>query len=311
MDKIALIIPCYNEGLTIKKVIHDFKLSLPEAVIYVYDNNSTDNTFSEALSTGVVVKKERLQGKGNVLRRALREVDAECYLMVDGDDTYPPENANDLCNFILQDGYEMSIGDRLGSNYFTVNKRLGHNFGNSLIRNSINFLFKSNITDVLTGYRAMSFQFAKSLPVLSKGFEIETELTIHALDKRLIYKSIPINYQNRPEGSFSKLNTFKDGFKVIITVFNLFKNYRPLLFFSIVSLLLLFISTILAYPVFIEYLNTGLVPRFPTLILSFILILIAVNSFLIGLNLDSLVNTERREFEFRLHQLKYIKQNNT
>ena len=306
MDKIAIIIPCYNEGITIKKVVTDFKMSLPEAVIYVYDNNSTDNTVSEASAAGAIVKQERLQGKGNVVRRALREIDAACYLMVDGDDTYPAQSAPELCNAVLNEGYEMCIGDRLGSNYFTINKRKGHNSGNSLIRNSINFLFNSKVTDILTGYRAMSFLFAKSLPILSGGFEIETELTVHGLDKRLNYTSIPIQYQNRPAGSFSKLHTIKDGSKVLITLFNLFKNYRPLLFFSFVSFILIVAAGLLVYPVFTEYLRTGLVPRFPTLILSFILILIAVNAFLIGLNLDSLVNKERREFEFRLHQLHGI-----
>lgn len=308
MDRIAVILPCFNEGMTIYKVVQDFKLALPDSVIYVYDNNYADNTIEEAHRAGAIVYREPLQGKGNVIRRALREIDAECYLMADGDDTYPSENAGALCDFILRDGYEMAIGDRLGSNYFTVNKRMGHNFGNTLVRSSINFLFRAKVTDVLTGYRAMSYQFAKSLPVLSQGFEIETELTIHSLDKRLAMVSMPVNYKNRPAGSFSKLNTVKDGMRVLITVFNLFKNYRPLMFFSIVSTFLSLLSVILLIPVFTEYLNSGLVPRFPTLIFGLILSLVAVQTFLIGLNLDIVINSDRKQFEFKLLQLKYYKQ---
>jgi glycosyltransferase involved in cell wall biosynthesis len=310
MDKIAVIIPCFNEGITIYKVVRDFKYFLPEASIYVYDNNSTDNTISEAKRAGAIVREEKHQGKGNVIRRILREVNAECYLMVDGDDTYPAVSARELCNKILNENYEMALGDRLGSNYYTVNDRLGHNFGNSLVKKSINLLFNSNVSDVLTGYRAMSYQFAKSLPVLSMGFEIETEITIHSLDKKLLMTTLPICYKNRPAGSFSKLNTFKDGIRVLLTVFNLFKNFRPLLFFSLMSFLLLLISIILLIPVFVEYFNTGFVPRFPTLIMGLFISLVAIQSFFTGLQLDIVVSSERKDFEFKLIQLSHYKLQN-
>ena len=238
MDKIAVLIPCYNESLTIEKVIKDFRAALPESTIYVYDNNSTDNTAQIAEEAGAVVRKEYQQGKGNVIRRMFREIDAECYIMVDGDNTYPAECAPEMVQKVLDKNVDMVVGDRLSSTYFEENKRPFHNFGNSLVRKSINVLFHSDIKDIMTGYRAFSYQFVKSFPVLSGGFEIETEMSIHAIDKNLLIENVIIEYRDRPEGSESKLNTYSDGFKVLMTICRLFRNYRPMAFFGLIALVL-------------------------------------------------------------------------
>lgn len=238
MDKIAILVPCYNESKTIGKVIKDFKDVLPEANIYVYDNNSTDNTAEIAKEAGAIVRHEYRQGKGNVIRSMFRDIKADCYLMVDGDDTYPAEEAVKLVELVLDKGVDMVIGDRLSSTYFIENKRRFHNTGNRLVRFLINFLFHSNVSDMMTGYRAFSPLFAKSFPVLSKGFEIETEMTIHALDKNFLIEEIPVGYRDRPIGSESKLDTVSDGIRVLKTIAALFREYKPFAFFSIIAALL-------------------------------------------------------------------------
>lgn len=266
MDKIAVLIPCYNEEKTIEKVVKDFKTVLPEAVIYVYDNNSTDRTAECAKNAGAVVRHEYQQGKGNVIRRMFREIDAECYIMTDGDDTYPAEYAREMCNKVLNRNVDMVVGDRLSATYFKENKRRFHNLGNSLVRASINFLFKSEIKDIMTGYRAFSYNFVKTFSVLSKGFEIETEMTIHSVDKNMFVENVVIDYRDRPEGSESKLNTYSDGLKVLKTIIRLFRTYRPFAFFGLLSLVLLLLSAGFVTPVIIDYVKTGIVERFPTLI---------------------------------------------
>lgn len=298
--KTAVLIPCYNEELTINKVVSDFHKALPEAEIYVYDNNSTDNTYFEAEKAGAIVRREPRQGKGNVIRQMLRDIDADCYLMVDGDDTYPAEYAVELCKGV-EDGYDMVIGDRLSSTYFTENKRMFHNEGNRLVRFLINKLFDSHIQDIMTGYRAMSRQFAKNLPVISKGFEIETEMTIHALDKNFLIKETAIEYRDRKGDSVSKLNTFSDGIKVIKTILRLFRDYRPLVFFSFVSLIMTILSLILFIPVFNEYLETGLVPRYPTLIVSGFIFVTAILTFFCGVILEVVSQKHRQLYEMLLN----------
>ena len=307
--KIAVIIPCYNEGKTIEKVIKDYKEVLPEADIYVYDNNSSDGTDKLAENAGAIVRYEKKQGKGNVIRTMFREIDADCYLMIDGDDTYPAESAREMCNYVLEDNVDMVIGDRLSSTYFKENKRPFHNFGNKLVKNLINKIFKSNIVDIMTGYRAFSYKFAKTLPILSKGFEIETEMTIHAIDKNFTLKEIPVQYRDRPEGSESKLNTVSDGIKVIKTIATLFKEYKPALFFNILSTITLIISLAMDIPVFIEYFKTGLVPRFPTLIVSGILLIISLLLFAIGLILQVIVKKHKQLFEILLIQTEILRKN--
>lgn len=302
MDKIAVLIPCYNESKTIEKVVLDYRSDLPEATIYVYDNNSVDGTADIAQNAGAVVRHEYRQGKGNVIRSMFRQIDAECYLMIDGDDTYPSENAEEMCRLVREKGVDMVIGDRLSSTYFLENKRPFHNVGNKLVRYLINKLFKSNVRDIMTGYRAFSYDFVKSFPVLSKGFEIETEMTIHALDKNLLLEEIPVNYKDRPEGSVSKLNTYSDGFKVLMTIFRLFKDYKPLQFFGILSLITIFLSVVLLAPVFFNYLETGLVPRFPTLIVGCILGLVAILMFFCGIILDVIAIKHRQLFELLLNK---------
>lgn len=299
-DKIAVLIPCYNESVTIEKVVKDYKKVLPEATIYVYDNNSSDNTDKIAKKAGAIVRYEYRQGKGNVIRTMFKEIDALCYLMIDGDDTYSAENAREMCNLILEHKADMVIGDRLSSTYFEENKRPFHNFGNKLVRGLINFLFKSNVKDIMTGYRAFSYEFVKTFPISSKGFEIETEMTIHSLDKNFLLKEVPINYKDRPEGSVSKLNTYKDGFRVLKTIARLFKEYRPMFFFSIVGIIFFILSLIFGIPVFVEYFNTGLVPRFPTLIFSGLLLMISLLLFICGIILDVVVKKHKELFELNL-----------
>lgn len=304
MDKIAVLIPCYNEEKTIKKVVEDFKRELPEAKIYVYDNNSTDKTIELAKEAGAIVKSETKQGKGNVIRTMFREIDAQSYIMVDGDDTYPAENAREMVECVLNENVDMVIGDRLSSTYFTENKRRFHGFGNKLTKFLINRIYKSDIRDVMTGYRAFSYKFVKTFPVLSKGFELENEMTIHALDKNLKIKNIIIEYRDRPEGSESKLNTISDGVKVMKTIFTLYKNYKPLAFFSIVTAILFFVGLAFFIPVFIGYLNTGLV-RIPTLVVSVLFFVWAVQSLFSGLILDNIINSTRQDFEMRLIDCEY------
>lgn len=302
--KIAVLIPCYNESKTIEKVVKDYKKELPNADIYVYDNNSSDGTDEIAKNAGAIVKYEYKQGKGNVIRSMFKDIDADCYLMIDGDDTYSAGNAKEMCKYIIDGKADMVIGDRLSSTYFTENKRPFHNFGNKLVRWLINTLFKSNVKDIMTGYRAFSYEFVKTFPVLSKGFEIETEMTIHALDKNFLLKEIPIGYKDRPAGSVSKLNTYSDGFKVLKTIARLFKEYKPMIFFGIVSTLFFIISIIFATPVFIEYFKTGLVPRFPTLIFSGFLLIISMLMLVCGIILEVVVKKHRQLFELILINTK-------
>ena len=306
VDKIAVLIPCYNEEKTIEKVVLDWRESLPEAVVYVYDNNSTDRTADIAREAGAVVRHEYQQGKGNVIRRMFREIDAMCYIMVDGDDTYPAEYGRQMADLVLLKNADMVVGDRLSSTYFEENKRPFHNFGNSLVRGSINRLFKTNIRDIMTGYRAFSFLFVKSFPVLSKGFEIETEMSIHAVDKNMRIENVIIEYRDRPEGSESKLNTYSDGMRVLSTIFRLYKNYKPMYFFGWLSVILFALTVILFVPVFIDYTQTGLVPRFPTLIVSGFIGLGGVLSLFTGLILSTLAEKDRQEFEFRLTVIENI-----
>lgn len=304
MSKIAVLIPCYNESLTIRKVVEDYKVALPEADIYVYDNNSTDHTDDIAREAGAIVRYEYRQGKGNVIRSMFRDIEADCYLMIDGDDTYPAENAREMVDYVLNQGVDMVIGDRLSSTYFTENKRPFHNTGNRVVRGLINRLFKSNVRDIMTGYRAFSRLFVKSFPVLSKGFEIETEMTIHALDKNFLLKEIPVTYRDRPEGSVSKLNTVSDGLKVLRTIATLFRDYKPYTFFTCVMLVCEAVALGLFIPVFMEFLKTGLVPKFPTLIVACVLGLAGLFMWMVGLILTVVVKKHRQMFELYLNLLK-------
>lgn len=300
MDKIAVLIPCYNEEKTIGKVVSDFKAVLPEAVIYVYDNRSTDNTAKIAAQAGAVVRREYVQGKGNVIRRMFREIDAQCYIMADGDDTYPAEFAPEMAKLVLEKKVDMVVGDRLSSTYFIENKRPFHNFGNSLVRKSINALFGSDIKDVMTGYRAFGYNFVKTYPVLSHGFEIETDMTIHAVDKNMLVENVIIDYRDRPDGSESKLNTYSDGFKVMRTILKLYKDYKPLRFFSAIAAVLIILALIFFIPVLIEYIETGLVPNFPTLIVCGFCVTAALMSYFSGLILSTMVQQNRQDFEYKL-----------
>lgn len=304
MEYCAVLIPCYNEEKTIRKVVRDWKKAIPEATIYVYDNNSIDHTAKIAEEEGAVVRKEYKQGKGNVIRSMFREIDARCYIMIDGDDTYPAECGRQMMKEVLEKKMDMVVGDRLSSTYFEQNKRLFHNFGNNLVRFFINRLFHSNIRDIMTGYRAFSYQFVKTFPVLSEGFEIETEMSIHAVDKNMHISNVIIEYRDRPEGSESKLNTYSDGFRVLRTIFRLYKNYKPLGFFSFLASFLLFLSVVLFVPVFVTYVQTGYVPRFPTLIASGFIALAALQSFFSGMILDTIAQKSRQEFEMELHSVR-------
>jgi len=303
MDKIAVLIPCYNEEKTIAKVVADAKSALPEAVIYVYDNNSTDRTVELATNAGAIIRHEYMQGKGNVIRRMFREIDAECYVMVDGDDTYPMNNAAELVEKVLEHHADMVVGDRLSSTYFTENKRPFHNFGNSIVRGSINHLFHCDIKDIMTGYRAFSYQFVKTFPVMSKGFEIETEMTIHAVFNNMQVENVIIDYRDRPEGSESKLNTYSDGIKVLNVIARLFRVYKPLRFFSSVAALLLIISIGFFIPVLLDFLKTGLVLKFPTLFVCGFVVLAAIQSFFSGLILENIAQKDRKDFEMNLNRV--------
>lgn len=300
MDKIAVLIPCYNESATITKVVSDWKRELPEAVVYVYDNNSSDGTAELASAAGAVVRHEYRQGKGNVIRRMFREIDAEAYIIVDGDDTYPAEYGRDMVEMVLLRHADMVVGDRLSSTYFEENKRPFHNLGNSAVRAGINFLFKANIKDIMTGYRAFSYLFVKTFPVLSKGFEIETEMSIHALDKNMYVENLVIDYRDRPAGSESKLNTYTDGIKVIFTIMRLFRNYKPFVFFGIIALALTVLAAAFFVPVLSEYVRTGLVPNFPTLIVCGFTFVAALLSLFSGMQLQNSVQKNRQDFELNL-----------
>ena len=302
-DRVAVLIPCYNESRTIEKVVRDFRRALPEAAIYVYDNNSSDGTAEIAENAGAIVRRERMQGKGNVIRRMFREIDADCYVMADGDDTYPAENAPELVRLVLEEQADMVVGDRLSSTYFTENKRPFHNVGNSLVRASINMLFRSEIKDIMTGYRAFSYAFVKTYPVLSRGFEIETDMSIHAINRNMLVRNVVIDYRDRPDGSVSKLNTYSDGAKVLLTIVRLFKNYKPFAFFGVISLVLALLSAGFMVPVLSEFLTTGLVPRFPTLIVCAVTLLAALLLFISGLILSTLQEKDKRDFEFQLQQV--------
>jgi glycosyltransferase involved in cell wall biosynthesis len=303
MDKIAVLIPCYNESSTISKVVKDFKRVLPEAVVYVYDNNSTDGTDKIAEQAGAIVRYEYRQGKGNVIRRMFREVDAQCYIMTDGDDTYPAESAGKMADLVLKKNVDMVVGDRLSSTYFKENKRPFHNMGNSLVRKSINVLFKNDIKDIMTGLRAFSFEFVKTFPVLSKGFEIETEMSIHAVEKNMYVENVIIDYRDRPEGSESKLNTYSDGMKVLKTIVKLYRTYKPMGFFGAIAILLGIIALINFVPVMKMYLETGLVPKFPTLIVCGFMVVTAVQSFFAGLMLQTMMQKNRQDFEMELQRV--------
>ncbi len=294
MSKIAVLIPCYNEGTTIGKVVVDFRSELPEADIYVYDNNSTDDTVENAKKAGAIIGYERRQGKGNVVRRMLREIDADCYILVDGDDTYPVENAREMARMVLEEKTDMVIGDRLSATYFEENKRPLHDSGNRLVRSIINRIFHSDVKDIMTGYRAMSRRLVETLPLLSEGFEIETEMTIMALDSGLDIRHIPVQYRDRPDGSVSKLNTITDGCRILLTILKLYRDYQPLRFFSMIAVLLVVIATIVLIPVLTEYFQTGLVPRYPTLIVCGFVILFAMMMWVCGIVLEVMLAHQRQ-----------------
>jgi glycosyltransferase involved in cell wall biosynthesis len=308
MEKIAVLIPCYNEAKTIEKVVSDYHRELPDASIYVYDNNSTDNTASIAQHKGAIVRHEYRQGKGNVIRSMFRDIDADCYLMIDGDDTYPAENAQEMCQLVLDGKADIVIGDRLSSTYFQENKRPFHNFGNEIVRKFINILWhpQKRIKDVMTGYRAFSPMFVKTFPILSQGFEIETEMTIHALDKNLLIASVPVRYRNRPAGSKSKLNTYTDGVRVLQTIFNMYRHYKPMHFFGSIALFFLLSAFVLFIPVFTEYIRTGLVSRFPTFIASGFFMITALLSFFCGLILDTAAINSRKNFEIQMNIIRMM-----
>ena len=305
MDKIAVLIPCYNEARTVQKVVADFKRVLPQATVYVYDNNSTDGTAALAEAAGAVVRHEYQQGKGSVMRRMFREIDAEAYVLVDGDDTYPAEAAPEMVRLVVEQQADMVVGDRLSSTYYTQNKRPFHNFGNDLVRFCTNHLFGGKIKDIMTGYRAFSYQFVKTYPVLSRGFEIETEMTIHALHRHMQVENVVIDYRDRPEGSESKLNTFSDGFKVLGTIVRLFKNYRPFQFFGLLAAVLALVALAFLAPVLGWYFATGLVPRFPTLIVCCVVLVAALLLFIAGVILSSLLAKDSRDFEFQLQTVRH------
>lgn len=300
IDKIAVLIPCYNESKSIAKVVKDAKEALPEATIYVYDNNSTDGTDEIARQAGAIVRYERQQGKGNVIRSMFRDIDAQCYIMLDGDDTYPAEFAPEMCRKVLEEGVDMVVGDRLSSTYFTENKRPFHNFGNTIVRAFINHLFRSDIKDIMTGYRAMSYKFVKTFPILSKNFEIETEMTIHAIDKKMHVENVVVDYRDRQEGSVSKLNTYSDGFKVLKTIFRMYKDYKPLQFFSTIAAVLFVLGAAFFVPILTKYIRTGTVTKMPSLIVICFVILTAIVCWFSGIILSTLVQQHKQNFELQL-----------
>ena len=300
MDKIAVLIPCYNEEKTVEKVVSDFKRVLPEAVVYVYNNNSSDRTAELAQKAGAVVRNEYMQGKGNVIRRMFREIDAQCYIMADGDDTYPAEDAPEMARLVLEQQADMVVGDRLSSTYFTENTRPFHNLGNRLVRGSIQLLFRNNIKDIMTGYRAFSYEFVKTFPVISKGFEIETEMSIHAVNANMHLENVIIGYRDRPEGSVSKLNTYSDGMKVLKTIVKLYRVYKPMGFFGMISAFLFLLAALFVIPVLNTYAQTGLVPNFPTLIVCGFTVIASLQSLFSGLILETIRQKNRQDFEINL-----------
>ncbi len=300
MDKIAVLIPCYNEEKTVEKVVSDFKRVLPEAVVYVYNNNSSDRTAELAAKAGAIVRNEYMQGKGNVIRRMFREIDAQCYIMADGDDTYPAEDAPEMVRLVLEQQADMVVGDRLSSTYFTENTRPFHNLGNRLVRGSIQLLFRNNIKDIMTGYRAFSYEFVKTFPVISKGFEIETEMSIHAVNANMHLENVIIGYRDRPEGSVSKLNTYSDGMKVLKTIVKLYRVYKPLGFFGLISAFLFLLAALFFIPVLNTYAQTGLVPNFPTLIVCGFTVMASFQSLFSGLILETIRQKNRQDFEINL-----------
>lgn len=302
----AILIPCYNEALTIRNVIQDFQKHMPNADIYVYDNNSTDDTAKIAAECGAIVRHEYKQGKGNVVRSMFRDIDADCYIMVDGDDTYPASFGPVLEKLVLEGKADMAIGDRLSSTYFTENKRRFHNFGNVLVRKLINGLFHAHVNDIMTGARGFSRDFVKSFPVFSKGFEIETEMTIFALDKNFKLAEVPIEYRDRPAGSESKLSTYSDGLRVLKTIATLFRDTKPLAFFSIIALIFLIAAICCFIPVLVTYIFTGLVPQMPTFVVSITLGIIALLSFFTGMILSVLKKQEKQSFERDLTMIRYL-----
>ncbi|MDK7192320.1 glycosyltransferase family 2 protein [Gardnerella vaginalis] len=308
MTSVAVLLPCYNEAITIEKVVKDFKAALPEATIYVYDNNSTDETASIATKAGAVVRKEPRQGKGNVIRAMFQDIDADVYVMADGDDTYPAEAAPKMVAKIVE-GYDMVIGDRLSSTYFQENKRPFHNFGNRLVRGAINTLFSAKVTDIMTGYRAFSFTFVKTYPVLSRGFEVETEMTIHSLNNNLKLYEMPIQYRDRPQGSVSKLDTVGDGIRVLSTIFHMIREYKPMPFFGTLGVLITLCGLGACMLPFIEFWRTHLVTRFPTLIGAVMLIIAGLLLFIAGIILDILAKNDRKQFIEQVNLFDYLKRN--
>ena len=301
MDKVAVLIPCYNEAKTIEKVVKDFKKELPDAKIYVYDNNSKDGTDEIARKAGAIVKYETRQGKGNVIRTMFREIDAECYIMVDGDDTYPAESAKEMVKAVLEEDVDMVVGDRLSSTYFQENKRPFHNTGNVVVRALINRIYKSDIRDVMTGLRAFSYKFVKTFPVMSKGFELETEMTIHCLDKNMKVKNVIIDYRDRPADSPSKLNTIPDGIKVIKTIFGFYKNYKPLNFFTLIAIVLMIIGLVFLIPAVVVFIQSnGADIKVPSIIVSVLIFICTLQSLFAGLTLDNIIKTSKQNFEMRL-----------
>ncbi len=307
---IAVLLPCYNEEVTIGKVVRDFKAALPDATVYVYDNNSTDRTAEIAAAEGAIVRREPRQGKGNVIRAMFEDIDADVYVMADGDDTYPADAAPAMVSKVL-DGYDMVIGDRLSSTYFQENKRPFHNFGNRLVRGSINGLFNAHVTDIMTGYRAFSFTFVKTYPVLSRGFEVETEMTIHSLNNNLRLYEMPIQYRDRPAGSVSKLDTVGDGIKVMSTIFRMIREYKPLPFFGTIGLLIGAIGILLCGGVTYEFTKTGLVARFPTLIGAIMLVIVGLLLFATGIILDVIAKNDRKTFITDTNQFAYLRRHFT
>lgn len=307
MDKIAVLIPCYNESKTVEKVVSDFRRVLPDATVYVYDNNSTDGTAELAAGAGAVVRHEYQQGKGNVMRRMFREIDAEAYILVDGDDTYPAEAAPEMVAAVTGRQADMVVGDRLSSTYYTQNKRPFHNFGNRLVRGSINHLFGAHVTDIMTGYRAFNFTFVKTYPVLSRGFEVETEMTIHSLNNNLRLYEMPIQYRDRPEGSVSKLDTVGDGIKVMSTIFRMIREYKPLPFFGGLGLIIGIVGIVLCGTVTFEFAKTGVVTHFPTLIGAVMLVITGLLFIIAGIILDVMAKNDRKTFVIDTNKIAYNK----
>lgn len=302
--KIAVLLPCYNEALTIGKVVADFRRELPDSEVFVYDNNSSDGSREIAEKAGATVRGVAQQGKGHVVRRMFQDVDADVYVMVDSDDTYPADEVAKLVAPVASGEADMVIGDRLSSTYAAENKRPGHNLGNRVVCGLVRRLWRHPVRDVMTGYRAFSRRFVKTCPVLSGGFEIETEMTLHALDKRMSIVEIPVRYRDRPEGTFSKLNTVSDGFRVLVTIFNMFRFYRPLAFFGFIGVVLAAASVAFAWPVFAEYFRTGVVPRFPTLIFACFLLTASLLSFGVALVLDAVRKQSNQLFEVAIANVR-------